>query len=387
MPSPSHRPHLVPLYTAERGVLEGPAIRLTAGETRLGRDEGTGLLAFPKDIRVSRLHAKLTVLESPWRVSVEDLKSKNGTFVNGRPVESIGLVDGDLIRIGQSFFAVRWRSRPEEPASDIRGRAPAQIKLRSEIDRVDANHRAVLLQGSEGCVFDDLVAAVHRRLNPEGERVRLGADDLTMEALESALHGSATLVVEGIDRMEAAMLERLDGPSLAPVIATMRADVDALVQDGQWKKSDSERFDHCIRIPRLVERRDDVLGLLVAALGEGMPPLSIDLIETLLIYNWPGDLVELMEVAMELRVRGAGLDALVTELVSPRLRGRRTASVFSDDSHTQIDVRRPIPSRPDLEGLLTIHDGNVDAVADVLGRSRMQVTAWIQQFDLDPDEG
>jgi transcriptional regulator of acetoin/glycerol metabolism len=129
------------------------------------------------------------------------------------------------------------------------------------------------------------------------------------------------------------------------------------------------------------------LGLLVAALGEGMPPLSIDLIETLLIYNWPGDLVELMEVAMELRVRGAGLDALVTELVSPRLRGRRTASVFSDDSHTQIDVRRPIPSRPDLEGLLTIHDGNVDAVADVLGRSRMQVTAWIQQFDLDPDEG
>jgi DNA-binding NtrC family response regulator len=353
----------------------------------LGRDEGTGLLAFPKDIRVSRLHAKLTVLESPWRVTVEDLKSKNGTFVNGRPVESIGLVDGDLIRIGQSFFAVRWRSRPEEPASDIRGRAPAQIKLRSEIDRVDANHRAVLLQGSEGCVFDDLVAAVHRRLNPEGERVRLGADDLTMEALEAALHGSATLVVEGIDRMEAALLERLDGPALAPVIATMRADVDALVQDGQWRKSDSERFDHCIRIPRLVERRDDVLGLLVAALGEGMPPLSIDLIETLLIYNWPGDLVELMEVAMELRVRGAGLDALVTELVSPRLRGRRTASVFSDDSHTQIDVRRPIPSRPDLEGLLTIHDGNVDAVADVLGRSRMQVTAWIQQFDLDPDEG
>jgi len=333
------------------------------------------------------LHAKLTVVDSPWRVTLQDLNSKNGTFVNGRPVESIGLVDGDLVRVGQSFFAVRWRSRPEEPASDIRGRAPAQIKLRSEIDRVGANNRTVLLQGSEGCVFEDLVAAVHRRLNPEGQRVRLEADGLAMDALEAALHGAATLVIENVERMDSALLQRLGGPSLAPIIATVRADLDTLVQDGAWNRSDAELFDHCIRIPRLVERRDDVLGLLVAALGEGMPPLSIDLIETLLIYNWPGDVVELMEVAMELRVRGAGLDALVTELVSPRLRGRRTASVFSDDSHTQIDVRRPIPSRPDLEGLLTIHDGNVDAVADVLGRSRMQVTAWIQQFDLDPDDG
>ena len=57
-----------------------------------------------------------------------------------------------------------------------------------------------------------------------------------------------------------------------------------------------------------------------------------------------------------------------------------------DDPRTEIDVRRPMPSRPDLEGLMTIHGGDIDAIAGVLGRSRMQVMAWVRQFDLDSED-
>ena len=114
--------------------------------------------------------------------------------------------------------------------------------------------------------------------------------------------------------------------------------------------------------------------------------LTIDLIETLLIYQWPGDLRELIEVASELRIRGAGLDALVTEMVSPRLQGHRVAFPDEDDSKTEIDVRRPVPSQPDLEGLLAIHSGDVDSVASVLGRSRLQVVAWMQHYGLESGE-
>ena len=78
------RPHLVPVYTADRGVLEGPAIRLAVGQTMLGRDEGTGLLAFPGDSRVSRLHARLSVREDPWRVTVEDLEGAHPSDDAGR---------------------------------------------------------------------------------------------------------------------------------------------------------------------------------------------------------------------------------------------------------------------------------------------------------------
>ena len=50
-------------------------------------------------------------------------------------------------------------------------------------------------------------------------------------------------------------------------------------------------------------------------------------------------------------------------------------------------MRRPLPSKPDLEGLLTIHQGNVDAIASVLGRSRMQVLAWVCHYGLDEEGG
>jgi hypothetical protein len=60
--------------------------------------------------------------------------------------------------------------------------------------------------------------------------------------------------------------------------------------------------------------------------------------------------------------------------------------LIPNDPLTQVDVRRPVPSRPDLEGLMTIHNSDVDAIAGVLGRSRMQVMAWIRQYGLDEDD-
>lgn len=95
---------------------------------------------------------------------------------------------------------------------------------------------------------------------------------------------------------------------------------------------------------------------------------------------------ELISVSADLRVRGAGLDALMTDLVSPRLRGTLSSLPSDEDSMTQVEIRRPVPSRPDLQGVLALHDGDLDATAEALGRSRMQVMAWVQQYDLGSDE-
>ena len=376
------RPHLVPVYTAARGIVEGPSIRLSEGSTTLGREDGTGVLSFDGDTLVSRRHARIAVNSDPWRVTVEDLQSKNGTFVNGRPIETLGLVDGDLIRLGQSIFVVRWRSRAEDPASDIGGRAPMQGRMRAEIERIDPHVRRVLMYGSEGCVFDDAVAAVHRRFNPEGRLWVCDDATFSQTELDEALHRSNTVVLHLSNTSSGMLAHALKSP-MAPVIVTIPA------RPSEWgvtvDDAAAPMFDRTVRIPRLTERREDLLGLLQAALGEDSPPLTIDLIETLLIYGWPGDVTELIEVASELRIRGAGLDALVTELVTPRLRGRRTGRLPPEDPKTEVDMRRPLPSKPDLEGLLTIHQGNVDAIASVLGRSRMQVLAWVCHYGLDEE--
>lgn len=75
----------------------GAEIPVFVGETLLGREPGTA--GSIDDASVSRRHARLVFEEG--RATVEDLGSKNGTFVNGRRLgEPSPLEDGDEIRLG-----------------------------------------------------------------------------------------------------------------------------------------------------------------------------------------------------------------------------------------------------------------------------------------------
>jgi pSer/pThr/pTyr-binding forkhead associated (FHA) protein len=58
------------------------------------------------DFLLSRRHAALE--NSSGTIRVRDLKSRNGTFVNGVRIESeTVLADGDLVRVGSSTLKVR----------------------------------------------------------------------------------------------------------------------------------------------------------------------------------------------------------------------------------------------------------------------------------------
>jgi DNA-binding winged helix-turn-helix (wHTH) protein len=89
---------------------------LAEGEHVLGRDPDLEL--FLDSPGISRRHALITIAGDD--ATVEDLGSKNGTFVADRRLDSpTRLVDGDLIRIGSvqlTFNAVRaWGSTRTEP--------------------------------------------------------------------------------------------------------------------------------------------------------------------------------------------------------------------------------------------------------------------------------
>ena len=79
------------------------------GEHVLGRDPDLELFLDAPD--VSRRHARITITGSV--ATIEDLDSRNGTFVGDRRVESAtGLADGDSIRVGSvrlTFTAIRSR--------------------------------------------------------------------------------------------------------------------------------------------------------------------------------------------------------------------------------------------------------------------------------------
>jgi adenylate cyclase len=73
------------------------AYTFTEGEVLIGRSPECQIVL--KDFGISRTHAKLTADEEGVRIA--DLKSKNGTQVNGVPVVEAHLKDGDRILLGK----------------------------------------------------------------------------------------------------------------------------------------------------------------------------------------------------------------------------------------------------------------------------------------------
>ncbi|MDR6539493.1 FHA domain-containing protein [Variovorax soli] len=71
-------------------------VALRKPETRVGRALGNDVVI--RHERVSRFHALLTV-DGPF-VTIKDLGSSNGVFVNGVRIDTQHLVDGDTISIG-----------------------------------------------------------------------------------------------------------------------------------------------------------------------------------------------------------------------------------------------------------------------------------------------
>lgn len=58
---------------------------------------------------VSRIHCRITATPA-GQLEVHDLKSTNGTFVNGRRVERATLVAGDRLKIGRVEFVVEKKT-------------------------------------------------------------------------------------------------------------------------------------------------------------------------------------------------------------------------------------------------------------------------------------
>lgn len=99
-------PQLTPASAVPNGWLVGSTaeVALLAGENIIGR-EGEGVILV-KSSTVSRKHARIAIDASG--AVVEDLGSKNGTYVNDRRINApTPVVDGDQVRIGSLLFTFR----------------------------------------------------------------------------------------------------------------------------------------------------------------------------------------------------------------------------------------------------------------------------------------
>jgi len=97
----------------------GREVGLREGETLIGRTEDCAIRIDSG--RISRRHARI-VIDADWSATLEDLGSKNGTFIHDQRIETPQpLVDGDFFDLGRLSLRFHFASGGRDSTKTERG--------------------------------------------------------------------------------------------------------------------------------------------------------------------------------------------------------------------------------------------------------------------------
>ena len=331
----------------------------------------------------------------------------------GRAARSGGAPDSG----GASTLASLFRTRQRELALEIETLARA-VDLPS----------TVLIQGESGTGKDRLARAIHDASHRRGRPfVRIDAANLSDELFESELFGHERGAFTGAVAAKPGLLEvaadgtayldevsslspaaqakflrvlqertfrRLGGvathPFAARLIVSSRRDLSALVSQGLFRDDFFYRIDVVsIRLPRLSERREDVLPLARAflrraarAYGRPARRFTKEAEEALQRHAWPGNVRELAHV-VERAVLAAG-EPLIAETDLPM------GSFGSPEAllETAVEKRWTLKQLTDayIEETLRRAGGNRTLAARRLGVSRKSLWERGKRRPRPPDD-
>jgi transcriptional regulator with GAF, ATPase, and Fis domain len=411
-------------YTGSRVVLPPSRHTPKRGATPIGREVKDGIV-LAEDSRVSRHHATLHT-DPLGNLRLVDEGSRNGTQVNGVRVVDHRLLDGDVVSIGDSHFVVRVEPDEQEDGevSTLIGHAPSVRSLRAMIERIGPTTASALLLGESGTGKDVVARALHEASRPGRPFVAVNCAAIPESLAESQLFGhvagafsgavarpglfraadGGTLFLDEVGELPEAiqpkLLRALQDHLITPVGATTPASVDVRIIAATNRDLDAAMSENKFRgdlfarlsevpltLPPLRARREDVLVLLMHALGSPAVRLAPPLAEALLLHAWPFNVREVLAIAAHLRITSRGASELDLDLVADRLDipdDIATASTPpSARPSEEPQDREPPPDRAKLEALLREHRGVVADVARSMRRSRKQVYRWITAQGLD----
>jgi len=213
------------------GTDSGLVFELAPGEHVVGRGEMVEVRL--SDESVSRRHAVLTVAEDG--VTVADLDSHNGSWVNGRPVKSAPVSDGDELRFGNSTTIL------ERPVSPGGATVSFQIIEQDDVVRPAARRRVHLPEDSQRL---RILYEVGNAINSEiGQPELLESILATIFDVVPAEQGAIVLWDEQHEDWVPAAVHRRHGAAAAGDLVVSRAIIEQAFASGGPVFSDDAKAD------------------------------------------------------------------------------------------------------------------------------------------------
>jgi transcriptional regulator with GAF, ATPase, and Fis domain len=317
------------------------------------------------DETVSRVHFEIA--RDAKGYLVRDMKSTNGTFLDGAEVKEAYLRAGSIIGLGScelkfTPFEERIEILPseKEQLGEMVGKSPAMREIFGLVERIAPTDATVLIEGETG-TGKDMIARTLHLLSPRKDAPFIvvdcgavagtlieselfghekgaftGAVTARQGAFELASGGTVFLDELGelsldlqpklLRVLEQRELRRVGGTKTIKVdlrvIAATRKDLRSEVEKGKFREDLYFRLNVVpITAPALRERREDIPLLIDSMLSKlGGPDNTATLTEqtraALMAHDWPGNVRELRNVIERALALGADPGMLVAPLGS-----------------------------------------------------------------------
>ncbi|MDI1480399.1 sigma 54-dependent Fis family transcriptional regulator [Polyangium sp. y55x31] len=363
------------------------------------------------DPELSRRHARFTLLDN--KVLVEDLGSKNGTFIGGRRITSDTIaLSGEVMLNAKTIAritafgvaveaeklasAAHWSGiiPPVDDDAPFFGTSPKMQALLHAIDRIADSQLTVLLHGETGTGKEEFAKLIHAR-GPRHRKqlVTVNCGGIPPSLIQSTFFGhergsftgaekshlgffpaadGGTLFLDEIGELsheaQATLLRVLETRSFSPVgsprevtvdvriVAATNRDLEAMVREGRFREDLLSRLGTPLVIPPLRERRDEISPLCQRFLarankdhGKNVQGITSDAMLLLHAYDWPRNVRELRRAIDEVVVWKA------PTLIRPQ------------DLPTRVQAALPDPKGADVGGLKAeLEQVEAQKIADAL---------------------
>ncbi|MCA9571133.1 MAG: sigma 54-interacting transcriptional regulator, partial [Myxococcales bacterium] len=184
----------------------GRSIRIPSGGIRFGRDHAESGLHLHTDKRMSRSHAEILPIRG--KISLHDLKSRNGTWLNGDRVTHATLEDGDVVRMGSVALVLRKEPVATAVPEGMVGAGAAFRGLCHEIASFGPRASVVLLEGEAGVGKGLVARALHAASGLTGSFVTFDCGAVAPGVMHSELFGHRAGAFSGAAAARPGLIEQ-----------------------------------------------------------------------------------------------------------------------------------------------------------------------------------